>query len=280
MSYARDPAAIKANEKAYAKYRDTIGSYAVTSYEADQGAIDDLKSATKYDSGQRIGGFNQSGHIMGSGADEINYRINKSGTFTMKDVKDIDTFGGRADDGGVLVRKNASDLKVGGGKGGGIWRSIDDMINNSDGRAETNYKFDQDVIDYTAKMRAADDRRQAAEKAARRRRNPNNKDGVRANNDVTSSSAITQGPDNSAAQAQQREQERLALIRQQEERAAAERERKEKRRMRMERRKSKRDRERKGEAGQFRSQQDERKRKRNEGLSRARSRFSRRRSSK
>ena len=200
MSYARDTKSIKANEAAYADYRDTVGDYAVTRFEADPVAVKELKQRTVGEDGRRIGGFDQVGYVMGQGADEINYRINKSGTFTMADLKDMDTFGGRADDGGVLVRKNASDLKVSGGVGGGAWRDVDDMIHNSDGGWSAD-NFDADVVAHTAKMRAADDKRQAAEKAARLARNPNNPDGKKANNDTTSPSAITQGPDNSAEQA-------------------------------------------------------------------------------
>ena len=160
MSYARDGASIKKNQEAYAKYRSKV-KYGTTQFEADNGANADLRSGTTDKSGQRIGGFDQAGYSLGSNADEINYRINKNGSFSMKDLNDLNTFGGRADKDGILKRKNASDLKVSGGKNGGAWRTIDDMANNNTG--DQTYKFDQDVLDHVASKRKQADAVKAQE---------------------------------------------------------------------------------------------------------------------
>lgn len=155
MSYARDGKSIKQNAAAYSTYRDNV-KFGTTQFEADSSANENLKAATTNEKGKRIGGFDQAGYSLGSNADEINYRINKKGSFSMQDLNDLNTFGGRADKNGILKRDNASDLKVSGGANGGAWRDIDDMVNNNTG--DQSYNFDQDVLDHVAgKRKQADD---------------------------------------------------------------------------------------------------------------------------
>ena len=185
MSYARDEESIKANEKAYAEYRSKV-KYGTLRSEADGNAVQALIAGTTKD-GIRVGGFDQGGlrsgqNEMGSAADEINYRINKHGTFTMKDYKDMTTMGGRVNDEGVLVRKNAGDIKTRHGHGPGSMshtaHAIDDMIHNSSLGGKT-YKFDDDVVDYVAGKRKEVDDRKAAQTAARDLR----KEKIRAGNE-------------------------------------------------------------------------------------------------
>ena len=176
MSYARDEKSIKANAKAYAQYRSKV-KYGTLRSEADDTAVQALISGTT-EEGRSRGGFdhaaNNSGQSeMGSHADEINYRINKNGTFTMDDYKDMTTMGGRVNDQGVLVRKNAGDIKTRHGHGPGSMshtaNAIDDMIHNSN-MGGKDYKFDQNVIDYVAGKRKEVDDKKARETAAKERK--------------------------------------------------------------------------------------------------------------
>ena len=162
MSYARDAEAIKANSKAYAAYRDKV-KYGTLRDEADSDAISALKSGTTTTDGKRRGGFDQGGHVIGSEADELYYRMNKKGSISMNDIKDITSFGGRADKDGIVQIKNGADRKV---SNGNLFRSVQDMQETGD------YKFDDDVISWAKKQREADDARRAPElarKAAKRK---------------------------------------------------------------------------------------------------------------
>ena len=155
-SYASDAASIKKNSKAYAAYRDKV-KWGTLKSEADPEAVAALKAGTTAKSGHRIGGFDQAGFAMGSAADELYYRMNKNGSVSMDDIKDMRSFGGRADKDGVITSKSGRQVKG----GDNLFRSIEDM------QASGDYKFDDDVISWAKGQRDAENKRRAPELARR-----------------------------------------------------------------------------------------------------------------
>lgn len=155
MSYARDAENIKKNEEAYGKFRDQ-NKYGT--HKKDAVGLDQLKQDTTDQDGSRIGKFDQVGHQVGSGADELNYRMNNKGSVSMDDIKDINSFGGKADKDGVVKVQNGADYKAGGDN---LWRDVQDM--NETG----NYKFDDDVTSWAQGKRNAWDKKKGEETAGK-----------------------------------------------------------------------------------------------------------------
>ena len=154
-SYARDSENLQKNAGGYSEYRkqNKWGTHKKNAV-----GIDKLKESTTDESGKRQGGFDWEGHQMGSGADELNYRMNNKGSVSMDDIKDINSFGGKADKDGVVKVQNGADYKAGGDN---LWRDVQDM--NETG----NYKFDDDVTSWAQEKRNTWDKKKGEETAVK-----------------------------------------------------------------------------------------------------------------
>ena len=147
------------NADAYAKFRDENkwGNDRNLGYNARKSIRD---TTTR--------GFNDQGFSIGQGPDEIYYRMQKNdGKFTMDDVNDMITLGGKADKTGLVKVQGASDYKV--QHANNLFRDVQDMAKSSQHREGV--KFSKEITDWAASERERDNyenRHIIADKARRK----------------------------------------------------------------------------------------------------------------
>ncbi len=149
----------RTNADAYAKFRDENkwGNDRNLGYNARKSI---RESTTR--------GFNDQGFSIGQGPDEIYYRMQKNGgEFTMDDVNDMITLGGKADKDGLVVVQNGSDYKT--NHANNLFRDVQDMAKGNQHREAV--KFSDEVTQWAASEREKDNHANRHIHADRARKN-------------------------------------------------------------------------------------------------------------